>query len=126
MKKLDYKIQQILSRNRDGSHATQANRSSILSLCVEQLHEAGYKTNQLNPQDLKGRHIKALVNRWKNDGVSESTMKNRMAALRWLGEKIGNKGLVKPSNDDYGIGKRNYVTNVDKSQNLALAFYQLD
>jgi hypothetical protein len=119
MKKLDYKIQQILSRNRDGSHATQANRSSILSLCVEQLHEAGYKTNQLNPQDLKGRHIKALVNRWKNDGVSESTMKNRMAALRWLGEKIGNKGLVKPSNDDYGIGKRNYVTNVDKSQNLA-------
>ena len=119
MKKLDYKIQQILSRNRDGSHATQANRSSILSLCVEQLHEAGYKTNQLNPQDLKGRHIKALVNRWKNDGVSESTMKNRMAALRWLGEKIGNKGLVKPSNDYYGIGKRNYVTNVDKSQNLA-------
>lgn len=119
MKKLEYKIQLILSRNRDGSYATQANRSAILSLCVEQLHDAGYKTNQLSPQDLKGRHINALVNRWKNDGVSDSTMKNRMAALRWLGEKIGNKGLVKPSNDEYGIGKREYITNVNKSQNLA-------
>ena len=119
MKKLDYKIQQILTRNRDGSHATQANRSSILSLCVEQLHQIGYKTNQLSPQDLKGRHINALVKQWKNDGVSDSTMKNRMAALRWLGEKIGNKGLVKRFNDDYGIGKRDYVTNEDKSKNLA-------
>lgn len=33
--------------------------------------------------------------------------------------KIGNKGLVKPSNDEYGIGKREYITNVNKSQNLA-------
>ena len=118
MKKLEHKIQQILNRNRDGSHATQANRRAILSLCVEHLGEAGYKTAEMTPQDLKGRHINALVKRWKDDGLSEATLKNRMACLRWLAEKIGNKGLVK-SNDDLGIGRREYVTNRDKSINLA-------
>lgn len=118
MKKLDHKIHQILNRNRDGSHATQANRRAILSLCVQHLGEAGYKTNEITPQDLKGRHINALVKRWKDDGLSEATLKNRLACLRWLAEKIGNKGLVK-SNEDLGVGRREYVTNRDKSQNLS-------
>ena len=96
MKKLEHKIQQILNRNRDGSHATQANRRAILSLCVEHLGEAGYKTAEMTPQDLKGRHINALVKRWKDDGLSEATLKNRMACLRWLAEKIGNKGWLNP------------------------------
>lgn len=118
MKKLEYKIQEILNRNRDGSHSTQANRRSVLALCVEQLHQAGYKTNDMTPQDLKGRHINALIKQWRADGLSEATLKNRMACLRWLAEKIGNKGLVK-SNADLGIGNRQYITNKDKSVNLS-------
>ena len=117
MKKLEHKILQICNRNRDGSHATQANRKSILSMCVEQLGQAGYKVNELKPHDLKGRHINALVKCWQNDGVSVGTMKNRLSALRWLAEKIDNKGLVK-SNDELGIGKRQYVTNENKSIDL--------
>lgn len=117
MKKLEHKILQICSRNRDGSHATQANRKAILSMCVEQLGQAGYKINELKPHDLKGRHINALVKCWQNDGVSVGTMKNRLSALRWLAEKIDNKGLVK-SNDELGIGKRQYVTNENKSLSL--------
>ena len=117
MKKLEHKILQICNRNRDGSHATQANRKAILSMCVEQLEQAGYKVNELKPHDLKGRHINALVKCWQNDGVSVGTMKNRLSALRWLAEKIENKGLVK-SNDELGIGKRQYVTNENKSIDL--------
>ena len=118
MKKLEHKILQICNRNRDGSHATQANRKAILSLCVEQLGQAGYKVNELKPHDLKGRHINSLVKTWKNDGVSAGTMKNRLACLRWLAEKIGNKGLVK-SNDELGIEKRQYISNANKSLDLA-------
>ena len=117
MKKLEHKILQICNRNRDGSHATQANRKAILSMCVEQLEQAGYKVNELKPHDLKGRHINTLVKCWQNDGVSIGTMKNRLSALRWLAEKIDNKGLVK-SNDELGIGKRQYVTNENKSIDL--------
>lgn len=64
-------ILQICNRNRDGSHATQANRKAILSLCVEQLGQAGYKVNELKPHDLKGRHINALVKRWQNVGFQQ-------------------------------------------------------
>lgn len=117
MKKLEHKILQICNRNRDGSHATQANRKAILSLCVEQLAQAGYKVNELKPHDLKGRHINSLIKCWQNDGISTGTMKNRLSALRWLAEKIDNKGLVK-SNDELGIGKRQYVTNQNKSIDL--------
>ena len=117
MKKLEHKILQICNRNRDGSHATQANRKAILSLCVEQLGQAGYKVNELKPHDLKGRHINALVKRWQNDGVSAGTMKNRMSALRWLAEKIDNKGLIK-SNAELGIENRQYITNKNKSLSL--------
>lgn len=117
MKKLEHKILQICNRNRDGSHATQANRKAILSLCVEQLAQAGYKVNELKPHDLKGRHINSLVKCWQNDGVSVGTMKNRLSALRWLAEKIDNKGLIK-SNNELGVGKRQYVTNENKSINL--------
>lgn len=117
MKKLEHKILQICNRNRDGSHATQANRKSILSMCVEQLGQAGYKVNELKPHDLKGRHINSLVKRWQNDGVSAGTMKNRMSALRWLAEKIDNKGLIK-SNTELGIENRQYITNENKSLSL--------
>lgn len=117
MKKLEHKILQICQRNRDGSHATQANRKAILSMCCDQLAQAGYRTQELTPHDLKGRHINALVKRWKDDGISNATMKNRLACLRWLAEKIGNKGLVK-SNVDLGIENRQYITNKNKSQDL--------
>ena len=117
MKKLEHKILQVCNRNRDGSYSTQANRRAILSLCVAQLNDAGYKVNELKPHDLKGRHINSLVKRWKDDGVSNGTMKNRMSALRWLAEKIDNKGLVK-NNDQLGIANRKYITNEDKSIDL--------
>lgn len=118
MKKLAYAIKQIEKRNRDGSHATQANRSRILAMCVEQLGQAGYKTNQMTPHDLKGRHVNALIKRWRDDNVSVATIKNRLSALRWLAEKIGNKGFVK-SNTELGIENRTYITNTDKSVSLA-------
>ena len=53
MKKLEYKITEILNRNRDGSHATQANRRSVLALCVDQLGKAGYKVNEMTPQGVR-------------------------------------------------------------------------
>lgn len=76
---------QICNRNRDGSHATQANRKSILSMCVEQLGQAGYKVNELK-HDLKGRHINALVKCWQEMTVFQSSaMKNRLSSFTVVG-----------------------------------------
>ena len=117
MDKLQYGFNHILERNRDGSHATKANRKRMLMMFADQLKDAGYKTNNMRPSDLKGRHINALIKKWKQDGVSTGTIKNRMANIRWLAEKIGKADMVK-SNDVYEIEHRKYITNIDKSADV--------
>lgn len=117
MNRLEYQLVKLCERNRDGSHATQANRKAMLSLFSEQLKECGYKVNQMRPSDLKGRHINALVTKWKSEDKSTGTIKNRMTALRWWADKCGKAEIVK-DNAIYGIEKRVYVTNENKSVSL--------
>ena len=114
MDKLEYGFKHILERNKDGSYATQSNRKRMLSMFTEQLKKSGYKTNQMRPSDIKGRHVNALIRHWKIDGISAGTMKNRMSNIRWLAEKIGKSDMIK-SNAIYGIEDRQYITNKDKS-----------
>ena len=71
----------------------------------------------MSAQDLKGRHVGALLRRWQSEGLAVSTIKNRMAVVRWWAEKIGNPGAVK-SNEDLGIEKREYTTNENKSASI--------
>lgn len=116
MDKLQYGFNEVLKRNKDGSHATKANRKRMLMMFSDQLKECGYKTNKMRPSDLKGRHINALIKKWKDDGVSTGTIKNRMSNIRWIAEKIGKADMVK-DNKTYGIENRTYITNADKSIN---------
>lgn len=118
LSKLESGLMSICARNKDGSHATQANRRSMLSLFVKQLAEANFKVNQLRPSDLKGRHVNALLRIWRAEGVSTGTIKNRLSVLRWWAEKIGNAGAVK-SNEDLNIENRVYVTNESKALSLS-------
>ena len=117
MNRLEYQLVKLCERNRDGSHATQANRKAMLSLFSEQLKECGYKVNQMRPSDLRGRHINALVTKWKSEDKSTGPIKNRMGALRWWADKCGKAEIVK-DNAIYGIEKRVYVTNENKSVSL--------
>lgn len=117
MNRLEYKLMQICERNRDGSFATQSNRRAMLSLFTEQLKAAGYKVKDMQPNDIKGRHINALVKIWQAEGLSTGTIKNRMAVVRWWCEKVGKAEIVK-ENSVYGIENRQYVTNENKSISL--------
>lgn len=47
MDDLTYTLRQLCLRNRDGSHATQADRQRSLSLAARQLREAGFR--QMRP-----------------------------------------------------------------------------
>lgn len=114
MNKLEYQFMQICRRNRDGSFATQSNRREMLSLFSKELKEIGYKVNNLNSNDLKGRHVNALVKKWQSENKNIGTIKNRMSVLRWLFEKIGKSEVIK-SNAVYNIENRQYVTNQNKS-----------
>ena len=66
MHQLTFELRHLADRNRDGSYATRANRVNMLKLMGDQLWEAGYK--QMHAGDLKGRHVNALLRRWRTTG----------------------------------------------------------
>lgn len=116
MDDLTYALRQLCLRNRDGSHATQADRQRSLSLAARQLREAGFR--QMRATSLKGKHVEALLQRWQAEGLSVGTLKNRMAHLRWWAEKVGKAGILPADNTKLGIPERRYVTNESKAKEL--------
>lgn len=116
MDDLTYTLRQLCLRNRDGSHATQADRQRSLSLAAHQLREAGFR--QMRATSLKGKHVEALLQRWQAEGLSTGTLKNRMAHLRWWAEKVGKAGILPADNTRLGIPERRYVTNENKAKEL--------
>jgi site-specific recombinase XerC len=104
MRDLNFELQQLCRRNREGSPATQAERENVLDLCADQLHELGVWN--LHAQGFKPKHVRKLVERWLVDGLAAGTLKNRLSHLRWLARKLGKANIVAASNAAYGIPGR--------------------
>jgi hypothetical protein len=90
-----------------------------LTLCARQLREAGFR--QMYVRSLKDKHVRMLLDRWRGEGLSAGTIKNRVAHLRWWAEKIGKAGIIPNDNVDLAIPRRQFVTNEDKSKRLGNA-----
>ena len=118
MRDLNYALKQLCSRNCDGSYSTQRDRARVLDLIANQLQELGFR--HMVVAGLKPKHVEALVERWKAEGLATGTIKNRMAELRWWAEKIGKQNVVARGNDHYGIGRRKHVTNISKARELTV------
>lgn len=106
----------LTKRNRDGSYNTQAKRVLSLRNLGRELKTIGYRL--YSARSLKPKHIEALVQHWQNKELSNGTMKNKMAHLRWWAEKIGKPGIIMRDNFKYGIHDRVHVSNVSKAQKL--------
>lgn len=118
MRKLNYQLKELTQHNRDGSFQTQNNRSRMLQLFANQLHELGFRN--LGKRGLKEKHVEALVSKWQVANLSTGTIKNRMAIMRWWAQKIGKPSIIpkhnklnKNSGDarDLGIANRVYSNN---------------
>lgn len=116
MHDLNYSFLKLCQRNRDGGFATQANRRAILNQIANQLHEMGYR--HLQAENLKPKHIAALVERWKADHLSPGTMKNRMSEIRWVLEKTNRQNVAARTNDAYDIPQRQYVATTNRARVL--------
>ena len=71
MRDLNYQLKELCRKNRDGSHATQAQRLALLTLMANQLHELGYR--QMEAQSLKPKHVEALVKHWLGADLAVAT-----------------------------------------------------
>ena len=109
---------------KEGSYNTQRSRKAHVKLIARHLSEAGF--NKLGAKHLKPKHWMALVARWKRDGISVGTFKNRMGTLRWMYAKVEKHFLIPRDNDALGIGERQYVTNESKARELTPAFGDVD
>lgn len=123
MKKLNYELKNITTKNRDGSQATQANRRQYLQLIARQLHALGYKN--MGATSLKRKHVLALVRLWQSEvssktgkPISNGTIKNRMSALRWWAGKIGKPNVIPKTNRELGIEDRIRMPVHDKAYSL--------
>jgi len=116
MDDLTYTLRLLCQRNRDGSHATQADRLRTLTLASRQLREAGFR--QMQARSLKGRHVHGLLERWQGEGLSAGTLKNRVAHLRWWAEKVGKGGVIPADNAQLAIPERRFATNENKARTL--------
>lgn len=112
-----YEANKLLKQHNPSSFATKSERFKTIRLMDKQLEGLGVK--RLALKGLKPKHIDRLLQKWKADKLSPGTIKNRMAHVRWLAEKIGKKGIVPSSNTGLGIENRVYVTNKNKGKELS-------
>jgi integrase len=117
MRSLTYGFKQLTERNKDGSHACQGDRMAMLSLFADQWHELGYR-DFTRPEQLKARHVEALIEHWRSQGKTVATIKNRLSVLRWVAQKVGKASMIARNNAAYGLENRQYVTDEQKAQPL--------
>ena len=116
MRDLNYGIRKLVMADRRGSYSTRAARWNILHQAAKQLHALGFRN--MKPNSLKPKHVENLVARWKEEHISDATMKNRMSHLRWWAETIGKPGLIAKDNSHYGINQRSFVATFSKATTL--------
>ena len=104
MKPLGWDLVQLLKRNRDGSRATQYARKKIVMLFAEKIHASGARNKRVS--NLKHNDFTRVIQAWQNENLSDSTLKNRVAVLRWVAEKVGRPHLVAKDNEKLGLRPR--------------------
>ena len=85
-------------------------------LASRQLGEMGFR--RMRATSFKGKHVEALVERWRVEGLSAGTLKNRLGVLRWWAEKVGRAGMIPMDNAQLAIPRRQFVSNENKAQYL--------
>lgn len=109
-------LYQLLKNDNSGSYASKHDRKGILNHFVKDLVTLSYKLPAI--QNIKSKHITAVVEHWKQQGRSSGTIKNRLSAIRHMAVLM-NKADVVPSNQALLIAPRQYVTSKNRAINQA-------
>lgn len=108
MNDLAMELVRLCQHNRDGSHATQANRRNGLAAMATDLYQLGYRPK--GAASLRPKHVTALVAYWQSRNIGTATIKNRVGWLRWWAEKVDKASVVPRDNAELGIAQRHAST----------------
>lgn len=98
------------------SYATQAKRNDTLLQGFRDLRQMGFKFKTVLA--LRGKHIDRLMKQWEQEGLSPSTIQNRLSMFRTFANWIGKPGMVRGAEHylkDPARGKRSYVAAESKT-----------
>lgn len=104
MDALAYDLKSLTLGTGEGSHTTRIQRHRGLQLVARDLRGLGYRLD--SARSLKPKHITALVESWRAAGLAAGTLKNRMAWVRWWGEKVRKSSVLPRNNAELGIEKK--------------------
>ena len=118
-------ILSVLRHNKDSSLTTQHNRQNILLKTAKDLAQAGHKN--VTAKNFYAKHCCILRDKW--EAISIATIKNRLACIRWLGEKLGkelpNNKKLELDSQVYSDNTRNKAQDIDKGKLGGLTSRQL-
>ena len=80
---------------------------------ARELHELGFR--HMNTRSLKPKHVEALVESWKERGLTVGTLKVYMTHLRWWAEKVRKNSVIPRRNADLGIPYRSQIATESRS-----------
>lgn len=98
------------------SEKTSTDRSKTIELCFRELTEAGYKFQ--DPKSFANRHMTFLAEKWETNGLSPSTIQNRISIMRVFCTWIGKDGMIgAPENyvKSPNAVARTYIAQRDKT-----------
>lgn len=102
--------------NKVASYATQKQRCVVLYKGFRDLRQLGFKFKTVRA--FGGRHMQALARKWEEEGLSASSLQNRISVFRIFAHWIGKNGMILPP-DRYVCNpdrvKRSYVASETKT-----------
>lgn len=104
MDALAYDLHTLTRAAGEGSFNTRSQRHRGLQLIARELRGMGYRLP--GAASLKPKHVNALLERWKADGLSAGTLKNRMSWIRWWTGKVRKSSILPRDNTELGIERR--------------------
>lgn len=97
-------------------HATSSKRRQVLFAGFKTLRALGYRLERV--ESFGGRHMQALVDHWVGEGLSPSSVQNRLSVFRVFASWIGKNGMIETSTryvTDPATVRRTSVATSDKS-----------
>ena len=115
MGKQDKLITGINRCNLSGSYKTVYNHRMEATRFVEQLRSNGYGVQKW--QNINNKHVASVVNSWKEQGLSDKTIKEYLSGVRAVASAYGND-KISQSNSDFGLERGTSTPQgIDKSAN---------
>jgi site-specific recombinase XerD len=105
-------INVLLNQEKHGSFSTRSTRKRNLLIFADAIFKVNMPVTDI--RQLKAKHIEKVVSYWLENELNIGTIKNRMAAIRFMCTCIGTEGMIK-NNDALGIGKRSYASTFNRA-----------